>query len=370
LKGFLKNPFFYFFRHKSGRLSGGFYFGLVSFVLFGLLFFSSDSLAEPNYSPSSDTLFFNSFFKDADNLAADDLFFGQQQSSGRETPDLKIIQDNSIAAVSTPNILTTQTLGDVFGTQEEQRKDVIDYAVQPGDTVESIAKNFNVSVNTLLWANSISKNTSLKASQTLVILPVSGIMHIVKNGDTISQISKTYKAKVDDVISFNNLAGEGDIFIGDTLIIPEGILPQKLTPSIHVPLADNFFIFPAEGHISQRLHFYNAVDLANKCGTPIYAAASGVVQRAVANGKWNLGMGNHVTILHTNGTVTYYGHLMNLFVKSGERVSVGDRIGLMGGAPGMLGAGKSTGCHVHFQVTGASNPLAKYAFGAIIKYKQ
>ena len=99
------------------------------------------------------------------------------------------------------------------------------------------------------------------------------------------------------------------------------------------------------------------------------AAAAGVVQRAVGNGGWNGGMGNHITILHSNGTVTYYGHLMTLLVKSGDKVYTGQNIAFMGGAPGMAGAGNSTGCHVHFEVIGARNPLAGYAKGATISYK-
>ena len=53
----------------------------------------------------------------------------------------------------------------------------------------------------------------------------------------------------------------------------------------------------------------------------------------------------------------------NVFVKPGDKVTVGDRIGLMGQT------GNATGCHVHFQVMGAKNPLAKYAVGATISYK-
>lgn len=216
-------------------------------------------------------------------------------------------------------------------------------------------------MNTLLWTNHISKNTNLTVGQTLVILPVSGILHIVKSGDTISEISKTYKANIDDVVSFNDLTNEGDIFIGDILIIPGGVMPQKVAPSVvQTQLADSFFIYPAEGTITQGLHFYNAIDLANKCGTPIYAAASGVVQRARYG--WNYGGGNQVTILHSGGVVTYYGHLLSMSVKPGDQVNLGDRIGLMGET------GKATGCHIHFQVIGAKNPLVKYSVGSLIKY--
>lgn len=333
-------------------------------MLLGVLFFSSGGLAQANYQSGDDVVFFNSFFKNTENLTSSDVFLSQNKELVLQTPDLKIIQDNSIGAVATPSVLTTQTLGNIFGGQDTQRKDVSEYQVQVGDTVQSVADSFGITPATVLAANNLSKNTTLKVGQTLVILPVSGVSYIVKNGDTLSQVAKVYKANLDDIVAYNNLANQGDIFIGDSLIIPGGVVPPKSAPSItiNVPLADNFFIFPAEGIITQGLHYYNGVDLANKCGSSIYASASGTVQRAVSGGKWNLGMGNYVTILHSNGTVTYYGHLQTLLVKSGSRVDVGDRIGLMGQT------GNSTGCHVHFQVIGASNPLGKYKVGSKIKY--
>ena len=146
-------------------------------------------------------------------------------------------------------------------------------------------------------------------------------------------------------------------------------MPKKAAPVINqIPLANNYFIFPAQGRITQGLHYYNAVDIANKCGTPIYAPAAGVVQRVVLTG-WNEGMGNYMTILHSNGAVTYYAHIQAALVRPGDSVYTGQNIALMGGAPGMAGAGNSTGCHLHFEVVGARNPLAAYVKGATISYK-
>ncbi|MDO8740792.1 MAG: M23 family metallopeptidase, partial [Candidatus Woesearchaeota archaeon] len=105
-----------------------------------------------------------------------------------------------------------------------------------------------------------------------------------------------------------------------------------------------------------------------KCGTSIHAAAPGQVQKVKYG--YNFGGGNYITILHSNGVVTYYGHLMTIFVKPGDMVDVGERIALIGGAPGMAGAGRSTGCHLHFGVVGAKNPLAKYGIGASIRYSK
>ena len=54
-----------------------------------------------------------------------------------------------------------------------------------------------------------------------------------------------------------------------------------------------------------------------------------------------------------------YGHVSKSLVVSGQIVSQGDVIALMGGKPGTPGAGISTGCHVHFDVRGSRNPFTK-----------
>lgn len=371
-RGFLKNhPFFVIIKQKISQLFSGkkefsrhlgpnFYFGLLAFALFGLLFLGSGSLAEMSYFQQDNLI--GSVAPSTVNPQDDSLFFSQSKGLALETPDLKI-EDNFIYGVATPRILTTQTLGDLFGSESAQnKKEVVDYTVQSGDTISSVAQKFNISTDTLLWSNNLASGASLKAGQNIVILPVSGILYIVRSGDTISQIAATYKIKADDIVEFNGLANEGDIFIGDILIIPGGVMPKKPVPGIvQTPLPDSFFIYPAEGQITQGLHYYNAVDLANKCGTPVYAAAAGVVQRVKYG--WNYGGGNQITILHSGGIVTYYGHLMSMLVVPGQQVAVGDRIGLMGQT------GLSTGCHVHFEVIGAKNPLARYYVGTILQYK-
>jgi murein DD-endopeptidase MepM/ murein hydrolase activator NlpD len=350
-KGFSKNPVFYFI--------------LIAFLLFFGMYTSCGTLSNIDGLGNSKIVFFNSFFNEFSNNNADSLFSSQATALALETPDLKIMQDNALCGVATPCVVSGKVLGDVFGGANQNQKDVTNYTVQAGDTFQSIANAYKVSVNTLLWANDLTSSSVIKIGQSLAILPTDGVLHFVKSGDTISGIAQTYKAQSADIISYNNLASQDDIYIGDILIVPGGTMPKKSAPIVNkqVPLADNFFIFPTQGRITQGLHYYNAIDVANTCGTPIYAAASGVVQRAVYNNAWNLGMGNYVTILHSNGTVTYYGHFQNVFVKPGDRVTTGDRIGLMGKT------GNATGCHVHFQVMGAKNPLSKYSVGATISYK-
>ena len=99
------------------------------------------------------------------------------------------------------------------------------------------------------------------------------------------------------------------------------------------------------------------MDFANSCGASIFAAAGGEVLKVKYG--WNLGAGNVLTILHPNGVVTSYGHILKSLVNPGEQVSQGQMIALIGGQPGTSGAGISTGCHVHFSVVGAANPFGR-----------
>lgn len=330
--------------------------------------FGSYGLTSSGGVKNKDAVFFNNFFKDGNNLEKESLFLGKNEVLSPETPDFKIAQNSFVYGVSPHRILNTQTLGSIFGESIENEKDIIDYIVEPGDTLESIAQNFNISLDTLLSANELSKGAKIKVGQNLVVLPVSGVIYVVKSGDTLGEISKVYKSHVSDIVTFNDLSNEGDIFIGDVLVLPNGVMPKKAPPApSQPPLASNFFIFPTEGKITQGIHWYNGVDIANQCGTPVHTAAAGQVQRVKYG--WNFGGGNTVTILHSNGVVSYYGHLMTIFVTPGDRVDVGDRIALMGGGRGMVGAGKSTGCHLHFGVVGGKNPLSKYSLGSYINYK-
>jgi len=357
LKGLFKSPFFYV--------------GLVFVIFFSFTCLISGNFLGKDLAAAD----VEKSLKNLLNSKEENLFFGQKEVLLPESPDFKIIQENSISEVSSPQILSSKALGTLFGTEsaDDTRREIIEYIVEAGDTLSSISEKFEISLNTLLWANSLSKNSKITPGQKLIILPISGTIHYVKSGDTISEIAKIYKGKTEEIIAFNELSDEGDIYIGDILIIPNGQAPQKPPTVEQIPLAGSYFIFPTEGKISQGLHWYNAVDIANSCGTPIYAAADGKVLKVKmtsSTSKWAFnGAGNHLTILHPNGVVTYYGHISNSFVSVGDEVYKGQKIAIMGGESRTPGAGYSTGCHLHFGVINAKNPLSGYPLHYLIKYK-
>jgi lysostaphin len=114
----------------------------------------------------------------------------------------------------------------------------------------------------------------------------------------------------------------------------------------------SYFAKPVQGWSSGVLHSRNAVDVANACGTPVYAAADGLVLDAARSG-WNGGYGSYVYMEHPNGAKTKYAHLASVAVEIGDYLKQGDKIGAVGRT------GEATGCHLHFEVEGAANPIAK-----------
>lgn len=92
---------------------------------------------------------------------------------------------------------------------------------------------------------------------------------------------------------------------------------------------------------------HDGIDLAGPVGTPVYAAADGIVKEA---GPTNSGYGAWVLLQHADGTVTRYGHINSWQVQVGQRVFAGDEIATIGNR------GNSTGPHLHFSVLlGGSN---------------
>jgi murein DD-endopeptidase MepM/ murein hydrolase activator NlpD len=204
----------------------------------------------------------------------------------------------------------------------------------------------------------LSRATEIKPGDSLVILPIVGVRHVVKTGDTIGSIAAKYEGDEAEILSYNQLASAAELAVGDTLIIPGGALhaapavsPSRESGSSAVAQGSSWMVHPAPGSIkTQGIHGYNAVDLAAGHGSPIRAAAAGEVIVSKRSG-WNGGYGNYIVIRHSNGVQTLYSHLAFNNVGVGAYVGQGEVIG------GMGNTGRSTGTHLHFEVRGAHNPF-------------
>ncbi len=238
------------------------------------------------------------------------------------------------------------------------------YIVRSGDNLAKIADMFDVSVNTIAWANDLTRNSALKVGDSLVILPMTGVMHTVVAGDTLSTIAKKYGGDLNEIANFNDLTVNAKLAIGESVIVPDGEVSSparttisstktssKFVGSMGGPEYSGYYKKPfIIGTRTQGLHGYNAVDYGMPIGSPIYAAADGQVIVS-KNSGYNGGYGDYIVIKHGNSTQTVYGHLSKALVAVGQSVTQGQLIGYSGNT------GNSTGPHLHFEIRGAKNPF-------------
>ncbi|QQR50606.1 peptidoglycan DD-metalloendopeptidase family protein [Candidatus Nomurabacteria bacterium] len=279
-----------------------------------------------------------------------------------EIADIIISDDTALVPQAGPSGTVADMSEDITSGQ------ISTYVVRSGDSLSVIADMFNVSINTILWANDLKKGQALQTGDTLIILPVTGLKYTVKKGDTVSSIAKKFSlSSSEEIISYNNLETV-TVAVGDVLIIPGAELPAevpvtpKKTPvkqggssSVFVKNQSagskiaGYFIKPIPCGLTQNKHDKYAIDMScGGSGMPVKAAASGTVKFAKTG--WNGAFGNLVVIAHANGTQTFYAHLSKISVSIGQEVNQGSIIGNVGST------GRSTGPHLHFEVRGAYNP--------------
>lgn len=243
--------------------------------------------------------------------------------------------------------------GTLTQVSEKPRDSVIKYTVEDGDTLSTIAEKFNVTTDTVKWANPDLKGEKLTIGQTLAIPPVTGVVIKVIKGETIYSIAKKYKTDAQNILNFPfNDFTDLDTFAlaaGQTLVVPDGVMPEaqpvyspRLIAQVGATPGDGQFIWPTQGLITQRpVSYHMALDIANSSLPGIGAADGGQV---VLVERPRYGYGWHVIIDHKNGYQTLYAHLSDIYVSVGQGVAKGSVIGKMGST------GRSSGPHLHFEV--------------------
>lgn len=104
--------------------------------------------------------------------------------------------------------------------------------------------------------------------------------------------------------------------------------------------------------VNSQAAFHTGIDFRNAKGTKVYATADGIVQESY----FNSGYGNFILIEHHNGYATSYSHLQKCLVKEGDKIHRGQLIGLVGDT------GRSTGPHLHYEITLDNKPINPYIF--------
>ena len=255
---------------------------------------------------------------------------------------------------------------------EKDRQWVERYTVQPGDSIFSIANEYKLKPESVLWANTDKLQDDpqmVEIGLTLYVPPVDGVFYKWKDGDTLDSVASKYKAKVEDILLWpsNKLDITNPVIApGSFVMIPGGrgefrtwVVPTYFRPSSGANRSINSqcstfdngaggtgsFIWPTtsshtisgndywEGHLG--------IDIGASTGDTVVASDSGWVVYAGGIGG---GYGNMVMIDHGNGYFTLYAHNSQILVRCGQYVNQGNAIAYAGST------GNSTGPHLHFEV--------------------
>jgi len=179
-----------------------------------------------------------------------------------------------------------------------------------------------------------------------------GAYHKVAEDDTLESIAEEYKVEPETIATceFNHLDPPDYSIVEEMqLVIPAGEKPYvpKVVTTYTGAVPEGArgtgrFQWPVLGRITQGYWYgHRAIDIGAPTGSALLAADGGFVSFA---GWTDVGYGYLVVIDHANGFATYYAHLSNVYIFTGQAVERGQVIGAVGST------GWSTGPHLHFEV--------------------
>lgn len=190
-----------------------------------------------------------------------------------------------------------------------------------------------------------------RASESLGVVAA----YKIRQGDSLSGIADLFAADAQRIQQLNGLANPNDLIAGNVLVVPD--VPNRpvqfgLTPRAPKVNRDGIsFVWPAVGPITEKFGvpgsdwvegYHMGIDIGASAGSPIVAAADGIVEWADMDHLH--GYGNYVLLDNGKGYETLYAHMSRIACKAGDTVRQGDVIGYVGDT------GYAAGPHLHFEV--------------------
>jgi murein DD-endopeptidase MepM/ murein hydrolase activator NlpD len=227
------------------------------------------------------------------------------------------------------------------------KKDVLTALVQSRTTLALAIAN-EQSLQTQLQATIDEALAALDAMQTdsPEVAARRAALQKMKTDSILSQIEQAVFAR-------QNVELTAALVASDPVLTATGKL---LWPIPHATVSQGFGPtgFAFEAAYAGFAHFHTGIDLSVPLGTPVFAAADGVVvlARPMTDAAGALvGYGNYVIVQHDAGLKSLYGHLLAISVREGQQVKRGQLVGLVGSS------GNSTGPHTHFEVRIDNSPI-------------
>ena len=132
----------------------------------------------------------------------------------------KNLSQNDAEVITKPDIIKPDT---------SAARGISSYVTKEGDTMESIAKKFKISSQTLRWANNTTSD-AVEPNKTLVVPLVDGVVYTVKDGDTAQSLAEKYKTSAERVVLYNDIDDGAKLSIGSRIVLPGGELPENERP--------------------------------------------------------------------------------------------------------------------------------------------
>lgn len=267
-----------------------------------------------------------------------------------ELDELAIIDSLAETDADSDGLAAAEVLSQDARSSEGLELCYFTYRVQKGDMIGFIADKFNVTQDTIISVNNIHQSRLIQIGQILKIPSMPGIVYTVKkNGETANSIAEKFEVSVEKLARVNHLQENQNLVAGQTLFAPDALLDwvtrQEINGDLfHKPVHSRYYLSSYYGWrsspFSGKRSYHSGVDMACPHGTPVYAALGGTVTSVGYNNVY----GNYIIVTHHSGYKTLYGHLSKQLVTRGKWVDTNSRIGLVGST------GLSTGPHLHFTV--------------------
>ena len=209
------------------------------------------------------------------------------------------------------------------------------HRIARGETLYSIAKKYNVTVDLLQRSNGITDPTRLRSGQELTIPRA----HVMRKGDTIYSVGRKYGVTPALILAANEILDPTNVRIGQVLVVPEAgtAQAQTRTPQRRLPVAPGpaagvrtgggeHRLWPVAGQRTRINGKLTGLKIAGTEGAAVRSVSSGTVRWASPS----RGFGQVVLVENPLGYIFGYLGSAETFVAVGDRVEIGTEIGRLG----------------------------------------
>ncbi|MBU1077957.1 MAG: M23 family metallopeptidase [Spirochaetes bacterium] len=238
------------------------------------------------------------------------------------------------------------------------------YEVVPGFHYWKIAQENSVDIDTIIGCNPFIKSLFARVGDRIIAVNKKGALHYVKNNEQVDILAELYDVEAGKIKKNNRIGLFRRLRTGDVVFIPDG-KPKVVTKDMDALFKRRrMFKVPTNGWVAGRpygvqMHpiykvrkFHKGIDMKCSEGTPIFAAAPGIVIYAGGGGTY----GKLIKIEHPNSYETRYAHCSKIYVKIGQEVKDHQCIGRVGST------GVATTAHLHFEIRTNGKPVDPMKF--------